>query len=165
MILQPLDARALLSALAEGEVDFIVVGGLAVGAHGHPRGTKDVDIVPEPSRENLERLAALLDRLDYEILDAEEFDSSELEHPDLEGLGNGGSWILRTKFGRLDILQHLEPDLDYVALDEESIEDVVFGARVKFCGYRHLVAMKEAAGRDQDLVDLARLRAIRESDD
>jgi hypothetical protein len=41
---------------------------------------------------------------------------------------------------------------------------VVFEARVRFCGYRHLVAMKEAAGRDQDLVDLARLREIRGED-
>jgi hypothetical protein len=41
------------------------------------------------------------------------------------------------------------------------IEDEVFGHRVRFCGYDHLVAMKEAAGRDQDLIDLKHLREAR----
>lgn len=42
----------------------MLVGGLAVGAWGHVRGTKDIDIVPDPERENLSRLLdALADRL------------------------------------------------------------------------------------------------------
>lgn len=141
-----------------------MIGGLAVGAHGFPRATKDMDIVPEPSPANLERLATVLRALDYEIVGTDEFEADELVHPDVEALIAGGSWVLRTRFGRLDILQHLEPDISYSTLDAEAIEDEVFGSRVRFCGYRHLVAMKEAAGRDQDLVDVARLRAIRADD-
>lgn len=160
----PLEAASLLAALTQGGVRFIVIGGLAVGAHGFPRATKDIDIVPEPSRENLERLAGVLSDLDYEIIGGEEFEAEELVHPDVQGLLDGGSWVLRTRFGRLDILQHLEPDIEYSALDADAIEDEVFGAKVRFCGYAHLVAMKEAAGRDQDLVDLARLRASRGED-
>lgn len=160
-----LQADSLLATLTSGQVEFIVVGGLAVGAHGFPRATKDIDIVPDPSTENLRRLANVLLDLDYEIIGSEEFESEELLHPDLQALRDGGSWVLRTRFGRLDILQHLEPDIEYRSLDEEAIEDEVFGTTVRFCGYRHLVAMKEAAGRDQDLVDLARLRAIRAGDD
>ena len=38
---------------------YVLIGGLAVGAHGYPRATKDVDIVPASDRPNLERLAAL----------------------------------------------------------------------------------------------------------
>ena len=157
-----LDAASLLAALHAGGVKFIVVGGLAVGAHGYPRATKDIDVVPDPSPDNLRRLASVLDEIEYEIVGSDEFESDELVQPDLEGLLGGGSWVLRTRFGRLDILQHLEPEIDFDELASDAISDQVFGQEGRFCGSRHLVAMKEAAGRDQDLVDLARLRDLRE---
>ena len=43
-----LDLRAVLSALVEHEVRFVIIGGVAVGAHGYVRGTDDLDIVPNP---------------------------------------------------------------------------------------------------------------------
>lgn len=49
----PLDVKGLLSALEAAEVRFVVIGGFAVGAHGYPRATKDLDIVPDPDLENL----------------------------------------------------------------------------------------------------------------
>lgn len=156
-----LEARPLLAALGDGGVGFIVIGGLAVGAHGFPRATKDIDIVPDPSPENLERLARVLAELDYAIIGVEDLEPAELVQPDLEGLRGGGSWVLRTRFGRLDILQHVEPDLIYEALDQNAIEDEVFGSRVRFCGYEDLIAMKRAAGRSQDLVDIERLDIVR----
>lgn len=158
-----LDAASLLAALHSGGVEFIVVGGLAVGAHGYPRATKDIDIVPGPSTDNLRRLAAVLAELEYEIVGSDEFEADELVQPDLEGLLGGGSWVLRTRFGRIDILQHLEPSIEFDELASDAISDEVFGQEVRFCGYRHLVAMKEAAGRDQDLVDLVRLREVRDA--
>lgn len=157
----PLDARSILSALVEGGVEFVVIGGLAVGAHGHQRGTKDVDIVPSPERENLARLAAVLERLDYRISGTEEFEPDELVRPDLEGLLDGGSWVLNTKYGGLDIMQLVPPDLEYEDLREGAISAEVFGITVWFCGYRQLVAMKEAAGRARDFDDLERLRQAR----
>lgn len=66
-----------------------------------------------------------------------------------------------TKYGRLDILQLINPDLEYSDLEVAVIEDEVFGQKVRFCGYEHLVAMKEAAGREGDLDDLKRLREAR----
>ncbi len=48
--LRPLRAGEILRALAEHGVEFVVVGGIAVQAHGYLRGTGDVDIVPRPSR-------------------------------------------------------------------------------------------------------------------
>lgn len=151
----------MLTALLEAHVEFVVIGGLALGAHGHVRGTKDVDIVPASDRDNLERLAAVLRSLEYEIIGTEEFEREELVHPDVEGLIAGGNWVLSTKYGRLDILQFVEPDLDYAKLAPEAVSDEVFGVHVRFCGYRHLVAMKERAGRPEDWIDLQRLREIR----
>jgi hypothetical protein len=59
----PLDARRILVALAEWEVEYTVIGGLAVQAHGHTRTTQDVDLVPAPDEENRGRLAAALEAL------------------------------------------------------------------------------------------------------
>ena len=40
----------LIAALSDGGVEYVLIGGLAVGAHGFPRATKDVDICPAPRR-------------------------------------------------------------------------------------------------------------------
>lgn len=158
---RPLEARLLLEALVGAGVDFIVIGGLAVAAHGHPRATMDIDIVPAPEEANLARLATVLRDLDYEIAGVEEFDPDEVVQPDLEGLMAGGSWVMITKHGGLDVMQEVAPELDYRALSEEAVEDELFGVRIRFCGYRHLVAMKNAAGRPQDVADIEALREAR----
>lgn len=60
--MSPLDLRGLLAALHDGQVRFVLIGGVAVGAHGYVRATEDVDIVPDPSPENVRRLGnALVD--------------------------------------------------------------------------------------------------------
>ena len=50
------DITALLRALVEHEVDFIVVGGVCAVLHGAPVSTFDLDIVPERSQGNIDRL-------------------------------------------------------------------------------------------------------------
>jgi hypothetical protein len=157
----PLDGESLLAILEESGVEFIVIGGFAVSAHGHLRATKDLDIVPDPDPENLARLAEALDRLGAQVQGVEEFSEDEVVQPDAEGLRLGGNFVLNTNHGRLDILQLVAPDLGYGELRAAAIEDLVFGHRVRFCGFDDLVTMKEAAGRPEDLIDLRRLREAR----
>lgn len=59
-----LDLRALFELLHERDVRFVVIGGVAVAAHGYVRGTEDLDLVPDPDPQNLERLTAALDDLE-----------------------------------------------------------------------------------------------------
>lgn len=158
----PLDVGGLLAALDDAGVRFIVIGGFAVGAHGYPRATKDLDIVPDPGPENLERLASALEALDATVLGVEEFAPDEVVSPDAAGLQMGGNFVMVTSRGRLDVMQIVGPDLEFADLEAASIEDEVFGHRVRFCGYEHLVAMKQAAGRPEDAIDLERLREARE---
>lgn len=162
--ISPLDVEGLLAALENAEVRFVVIGGFAVGAHGYPRATKDLDIVPDPNPENLTRLAALIADLDATVLGMEEFDEAEVVQPDAHGLAMGGNFVLATSHGRLDIMQLVGPDLEYADLDAAAVEDEVFGHRVRFCGFDHLVAMKETAGRPEDEIDLQRLRDSRSGD-
>jgi hypothetical protein len=158
----PLDVEGLLSALEEAEVRFVVIGGFAVGAHGYPRATKDLDIVPDPNPENLKRLASLLTNLDASVLGMEEFAEDEVIQPDAAALEMGGNFVLATSYGRLDIMQLIGPDLEYADLDSAAVEDEVFGHSVRFCGFDHLVSMKEEAGRPEDMIDLERLRESRD---
>jgi hypothetical protein len=53
---------ALLRELSEAQVDHIVISGVAVGLHGFLRATEDLDIVPDPASDNLDRLADFLER-------------------------------------------------------------------------------------------------------
>ena len=57
-----LDPAELLRQLHGSGVEYVLIGGLAVNAHGVIRSTKDVDIWPSPDPANLSRLAELLER-------------------------------------------------------------------------------------------------------
>ncbi|MBI2983082.1 MAG: hypothetical protein HYY42_02685 [Chloroflexi bacterium] len=52
------DPRRIFEVLARHRVDYVLIGGLAVVAHGHTRNTRDVDLRAAPERANLENLAA-----------------------------------------------------------------------------------------------------------
>ena len=54
------DFKALLRALSEGGVEFILIGGAAATVHGSSRLTRDVDVVYRRTRENMARLVAAL---------------------------------------------------------------------------------------------------------
>jgi hypothetical protein len=57
--LSALDLRSLLELLYTREVRFVVIGGVAVAAHGYVRGTADLDLVPDPDPENLKKVAEI----------------------------------------------------------------------------------------------------------
>jgi predicted nucleotidyltransferase len=157
-----LDIRGIFEALDREGVEFLVIGGVAVGFHGFVRATKDVDIVPNPEPENLTRLAAMLTALDAQIEGAEEFKGDELPDPlDPEALALGGNWVLRTRLGRFDIMQWIGDDPLWEMLSPTAIEAEIGGLPVEFASYESLVALKEQAGRPQDLIDLQRLREAR----
>lgn len=157
-----LDPVPLLRYLHEHGVEHVVIGGLAVSAHGYIRPSKDLDIVPSPTRENLVRLAAAL--VDANAVDAEvsDFDRAELpmSATRVEDLAQGGNFRLLTDLGDLDLLQWvsgIESDDLYAELYPHTLTGDVEGVPIRVCGLDHLRAMKRAAGRPQDLEDLKRL--------
>lgn len=160
--LAELDIQAILRELVEGGVEFLLIGGVAVGYHGYVRATKDVDVVPAPDGENLERLAAVLRRLDAEVEGAGDFDEGELPDPrDPEALGLGGNWVLSTRLGRLDVMQWIGEWELWGELSPAAIEEQIDGLLIRIVGYEDLVKLKELAGRPEDLTDLQRLREAR----
>lgn len=158
---EQLSADRLLGALAAGQVEFVVIGGFSVIAHGYVRATKDLDIVPDPALDNLTRLADVLADLGAVVRGMEDFEADELPQPDRDGLALGGNFVFDTDAGRLDVLQLVAPDLGYNELLPRSEVVEALGQRFRVCGYGDLVRMKEAAGRHEDRLDLKRLREAR----
>jgi hypothetical protein len=160
-------ALDLLRSLVEHGVDFVVIGGFAVAAHGFERATKDVDIVPAPDRGNLSRLHTALGSLDGRPLEVGDFRQVEMPVAfDLDGLAAGGNWFVATNLGRIDLLQYidgiLETPADYEALRGQALDvDLPEVGRVAFAGFDHLVALKRAAGRPQDLADIEEIERAR----
>ncbi len=157
-----LDPTPLLRFLHERGIEHVVVGGFAVNAHGFNRVTKDLDIVPNPTEENLRKLAGALRDLHATILDTGDFEPEELpaDPTSAADLAMGGNFCLATDLGRLDVMQWLsgvDTDDLYAEFDPEAVEGALDGLPVRVCGLEHLRAMKRAAGRPQDLEDLRRL--------
>lgn len=157
----PVQFFDLLAVLREHGVEHVVIGGLAVILHGVVRATKDLDIVPEQSRENLARLWAALEALEAKPRELAEFRPEEMPVQfSLDGLIEGGcNWVLDTRLGRLDVMQWVSGIESYEELRERAAtEETPDGGEVLFAGLGDLLAMKRAAGRDQDLMDITALR-------
>jgi hypothetical protein len=153
------DPQALFARLAGAGVDFVVIGGWAVNAHGHRRLTADLDICPDPDPSNLRRLASLLAELHADHLGASDFEAGEIpgDPTDPDSLAAGGNFRVMTDHGVLDVMQWvpgLDSDNAYARLAADAIEGTVFGVRVHVCSLEALRAMKRAAGRPIDEQDL-----------
>jgi hypothetical protein len=158
----PIDPEALLRRFAEAGLRYVVIGGVAVNAHGVLRSTKALDICPDPDRRNLELLASILRDLEAAQIRMEDFDAEELpfDPTSADDLALGGNFRLATSLGNLDVMQWISGvpgDLAYptLARDVEIVE--LPGVDVPVCSLAQLRAMKRAAGRPQDLQDLADL--------
>ena len=159
---EALDPLPLLRFLHERGIEHIVIGGFAVNAHGFIRPSEDLDIVPNPSAENLSRLAAALGELNARNAEAGDFDDGEfpLDPTSVEDLRQGGNFRLVTDLGPLDVLQWIagiDADDLYSELAAQAIEGRPANVPMRVCGLTHLRAMKQAAGRPRDLEDLQRL--------
>jgi hypothetical protein len=156
------EPRALLAALDAHDVDYLIVGGLAVIAHGYGRSTQDLDILPSPDARNLGRLAQALLELEAVAIGAKgERLPLDLSHPESLGLGN---YFLETMHGALDLVNGARPDLKrYRRLEDAAISRTVAGHPVKVISKDDLIAMKREAGRPKDLRDIAALTEVERS--
>ena len=102
-----LDPEPLLRALQDAGVQHIIIGGFAVNAHGVIRPSKDLDIVPDPDPDNLERLARLLAELDARHVGIGDFGAAEFPFDPTrpEDLVAGANFRLEMRLGDLDVMQ------------------------------------------------------------
>jgi predicted nucleotidyltransferase len=147
----------MLEALVERGVEFVLIGGLAVGSWGVVRGTKDVDIVPNQDPENFRRLAEVAVEMGGYVQTGQSVAGSTSSI--LALLTAGERISIETPLGPLDVVRNLKGVPSYAELASGSVEASLLGVRVRVCSLEHLRAMKRAAGRPRDLVDLDDLDA------
>ena len=153
-----LDISALLGALARAGVDFVVIGGVAVIAHGYERNTKDLDICYSPDGANLEALGGVLVDLGARLRGIEE----EIPFvPDARTLRRTQILTLDTRDGGLDLLVDPDGAPGYNALKAHAERINFDGHEIHIASIADLLAMKRAAGRPQDQADIEALDAIR----
>lgn len=151
------DLSGLLRALVDAEVEFVVIGGIAVVAHAAVRATEDVDVVPAPDDANVDRLLSLLAELDARLaLNAERGIDDRVR----DAVHRRRNLTVTTPLGDLDVVQSLPGVPSYAELDGAAIDTDLHGVRFRVCSRGHLIAMKRARGSAQDQADLERLTDV-----
>jgi hypothetical protein len=150
------DPAAIVGALQNRSVRFVVVGGIAAIAHGSPLPTEDVDVTPDASADNLEALAAALVDLDAKLRTAE----GPIDFPIAPRLLAGNTfWTLTTSAGDLDLCFEPAGTRGYDDLRRNALEvDLGTGAPVLVASLVDVIRSKEAAGRPKDRAQLPALR-------
>ncbi len=164
MKLQTLEV--IFRALNEAGVRYLVVGGLAVNAHGYQRLTNDLDLVIQLSRDNILAAFQALSSLGYQTsvpITPEQFASAE----------NRQKWHVEKNMQVLCLVsnRHPETPLDIFITEPFDFDreyaaalrgGIAKGLEVRFVTIPTLIAMKQSAGRERDRDDIQHLRWILE---
>jgi hypothetical protein len=154
----PLEAEEILRRLTAGGVDFVVIGGIALVLLGSPRMTRDLDIVFAPDEGNLDALGRVLVDLDAGLRVA---DRDLAFVPDGDTLRNVQLLTLETSEGWFDVHRSVDGAPPYRRLRENAERCELGDFSVLVASPDDMIAMKEAAGRPQDLIDVETLGAIK----
>lgn len=161
--------EAIIRALNDAGVRYLIAGGLAVNAHGYLRFTKDADLVLDLVPDNVARALAALEAIGYRPtlpVAAAEFADPEKRK----------QWIAGKHMQVFSLWSdaHRETPIDLFVeepfpFDEEYqralLKPLYSTMEVRFVSIPTLIRMKEAAGREQDRIDIEYLRKRLEDDD
>ena len=141
------DFREFVQLLEKHNTEYLVVGGYAVGIHGRPRYTGDLDVWVNPTSVNAKNVLNAVNDFG--------FASYGLTISDFETEGN----IIQLGYPplRIDIITDIDGvDFDECYKNRKSV--IIDGLSVNFIGFDDLVKNKKASGRYRDLDDLRNLR-------
>lgn len=152
------DYQALLDALHDHHVDFVIVGAIALVLHGSPRVTRDLDICYSREDTNLKHLASALEPFAPAMRGAPPGLPFVLDAATLRA---GLNFTLTSCAGDIDLMGELLGLGGYDAARRLSVTMTVYGRPVNVLGLDGLERAKRAAGRLKDLADLAEIIEIR----
>ena len=141
------DMKELLEALNRSQAQYLIIGAHAVGVYAEPRGTKDLDIWVNPTKENAKRVHAALREFGAPL-----FGTTE------KTLTNKQDFlVIGVVPNRIDILKSI-PGVSFRACWRNRRTLDIGGTKANFLSLNDLLAAKLAAARPQDLVDAAKLK-------
>lgn len=141
------DYKEMFSILLDYEVKFLVVGAYALGAHGYPRATGDVDIWIKACPENSKKV--------YQSLTAFGAPVSALTPETF--IEKGIVFQIGVAPRRIDILTTID-GVDFAEAYEAREVIEVEGLKIPFLSKEHLIRNKEATGREKDRLDVQCLK-------
>jgi predicted nucleotidyltransferase len=142
----PADFKEFLKLLNAHEVEYLLIGGYAVGYHGYPRATVDMDIWIAIKPANSERIVAALKEFGFDLPEL----SPELFLKEWQIIRLGVPPV------RIEIATTVS-GVNFSECYAERVVDVLDGVKVNLISLNHLKANKKASGRHQDLADLENL--------
>lgn len=148
-----------LQLLTKHQVEFVIVGGVAISAHGSSYLTYDLDIAYARTRDNFKRLAAALALYHPHPRD---FPSGLPFIWDEQTIKQGTNFTLTTDLGNIDLLGEVAGLGDYEGVRDQSIVMSLFNLPCRVLSLSGLIIAKRAAGRPKDLLVLPELEALRE---
>lgn len=140
------DYKEFLELLNEKRVEYLVIGGYALGLHGFPRYTGDIDVWIKVGEANAEKIVAAIEKFGFSSLELKK--ENFLEKDIIIQLGYPPV--------RIDIIT----SIDGVEFDEAYSNRQTFnadGVDIFFIGIRDLIKNKRSSGRPQDIADLEKL--------
>ena len=140
------DFQEFLKSFVQHDVRFLIIGGYALAAHGHPRYTKDLDVWVWPDPANADRILAALDDFGFGSLGLEASDF--LEPGVIIQLGREPQ--------RIDLLT-FATGLDFRTAFENRVLVEIGEVEVPFLSVDDLRTNKAATGRLRDLADVGDL--------
>jgi hypothetical protein len=148
-----------IKTLAQNNVAFVIIGGVAITSHGSSYITKDLDFCYKRTRENLQNIVSALSPFNPKPRDFPEnlpyiFDESTLL--------NATNFTFQTDIGDIDLLGEVAGVGNYEAVENESVIMELFDFDVKVLSLNGLIKAKRAAGRPKDLLVLPELEALKE---
>jgi len=149
------DFRDFLVLLADGGVDFVIVGAYALAFHGAPRASGDIDLFVRPTPVNAQRVFDALARFGAP-LEAAGVTAADFTQP-------GAVYQIGLPPRRIDVLTEIS-GLTFDEAWASRITAEIDGRTVSFIGREALLKNKEASGRPKDVADVARLRKPRSTD-
>ena len=155
------DPESMLRVLADQDVEYILIGGLAATLHGSPLRTGDTDICPATSPENLERLAAALRAMDARIRSPDAPQGLPFGC-DARFLAGVELLNLATKFGDLDVCFRPAGTAGYEELQRNVVTLALGELVIPVAALSDIIRSKESADRPRDRAALPTLRALLE---
>ncbi len=159
----PTDFIALFAVLDASRIRYVVVGGLALLLHGVDRLTADVELVVDMSTKSVRDAVQALTAAGYRPLAP--VDPLELADPAKRtawqaerGMQVFSFWDTRQARPTVDIM--LAAPVPFEELWDGAVPVHLGGHAIRVASVAHLIDMKQAAGRPQDLADIERLRAL-----
>ena len=140
------DFKEFIQSLNDNDVRYLIVGGYAVGFHGHPRYTKDLHIWIWIDEHNAEKVVEALDQFGFASL---QLAAADFLEPDT-------TIQLGYPPNRIDLLMGLT-GVDFDSCHRSRIEEEIDGVILPFIDLENLKRNKKATGRLQDLADLENL--------